>query len=98
MPGVESVGQGTTRRLSNVGIYHVALVARLVNALGIPLEAASGLAVRLLSSGSEEPFAVFRELEVRFDRRAFVATVDADIAEAVESVVPARRGRPPRER
>ncbi len=98
LPGVESGGQGTTRRLSNTGIYHVALVSRLVRTLGISLEAASGLAVQLLALGPDDSVIVFRELELKFDRPAFTAAIDADIADAVESVVPARRGRPVRQR
>lgn len=96
MPGVESIGQGSTRRISNLGIYHVALVSRLVETLGVPLEAAAALAVKLLDAGTDARLTVFGELELRFDRQTFVESVDAQIAEAVESVVPPRRGRPRR--
>ncbi len=97
LPGIESIGQGSTRRISNLGIYHVALVSRLVATLGVPLEAATALAVKLLDAGAGERLGVFEELELRFDRQAFVESVDARIGEAVESVVPPRRGRPPRQ-
>ena len=96
LPGVESIGQGSTRRISNLGIYHVALVSRLVETLGVPLEAAAALAVKLLDAGTDARLTVFGELELRFDRQTFVESVDAQIAEAVESVVPPRRGRPRR--
>ena len=95
LPGVESAGQGTTRRISNLGIYHVALVSRLVDTVGIPLEAASALATKLLAARGEASLSLFGELQLRFDRAAFVDAVDARIADAVESVVPPRRGRPP---
>jgi hypothetical protein len=72
-------------------------VSRLVRSLGIGLEPASALAVRLLAAPPGEPILVLGELELRFDRAAFVASVDARIAEAVESVVPPRRGRPRRD-
>jgi hypothetical protein len=96
LPGIECIGQGSTRRISNLGIYHVALVSRLVEALGAPLEAAVALAIKLLDIRMDEPFVVFEELELRFDRQAFIESIDARITEAVESVVPPRRGRPRR--
>jgi hypothetical protein len=98
LPGVESPGKGTSRRISNVGIYHVALVSRLVRGMGIPLEPASTLASRLLAAPTDEPIVVFSDLELRFDRAGFVASVDALIAEAAELTLPRRRGRPRRQR
>ncbi len=96
LPGVESVGQGAARRISNVGVYHVALTSRLVRAMGIALEPASSLAVRMLSAGAGEPIPLLEDLNLHFDRSSFIASVDARIAEAVESVVPRQRGRPRR--
>jgi hypothetical protein len=81
-----------------VGIYHVALVSRLVRAMGISLEPASTLAVRLLAAPHGEPIVVLGDLELRFDRAAFVASIDALIAEAAELTLPRRRGRPRRAR
>jgi hypothetical protein len=98
IPGVISAGQGASRRISNLGIYHVALVSRLVRTMGISLEAASTLAVRLLAAPAGEPIALLAELELRFDRMAFVASIDALIAEGAELTVPRHRGRPRRER
>jgi len=95
---VESPGKGASRRISSVGIYHVALVARLVRAMGISLEPASTLAVRLLAAPPDEPIVVGGALELRFDRVAFLASIDALIAEAAELTLPRRRGRPRRER
>jgi hypothetical protein len=98
IPGIDSGGQGTSRRISSLGIYHVALVSRLVRALGIALQPASALAARLMATPPGDAVFVIGELELRFDRAAFVASVDARIADAVESVVPPKRGRPPRDR
>ena len=98
LPGVESPGKGTSRLISNLGIYHVALVSRLVRSMGISLEPASTLAVRLLAAPLGEPVVVLSDLELRFDRAAFVASIDALIAEAAEATLPRRRGRPRRER
>ena len=53
--------------------------------MGIALRAASTLAVRLLAAPPGEPIVVLGDLELRFDRAAFVASIDALIAEAVES-------------
>jgi hypothetical protein len=87
-----------TRRISSVGIYHVALVARLVRSMGIPIEPASVLATRLLSAEGDDSVELLGELELRFDRAAFVASIDRLIADAVELTVPPRRGRPRAER
>ena len=73
----------------------MALVARLVRSVGIPLEPASALAIRLMAADDGRPLALLGELELRFDRAAFVASVDRSIAEASELTVPPRRGRPP---
>jgi hypothetical protein len=93
LPGVHAAGQGTSRRISNVGVYHIALISQLAATLSLPLETAVRIAARLLGADSDA-FVAFRGLELHFDRAAFVASVDERIAEAVESVVPARRGRP----
>jgi len=98
LPGVESSGQGSTRRISSVGIYHVALVARLTRSMGIALQPASALAVKLLAAPPGDPVLLLGDIELRFDRAAFTAAVDARVAEAVESVMPPRRGRPRRDR
>jgi len=69
-------------------------VARLVRSTGISLEPASALAIRLMATDTGQPVTLLGELELRFDRAAFVASVDSSIAEAVELTVPPRRGRP----
>jgi hypothetical protein len=65
--------------------------------MGVSLEPASMLAVRLLAAPPDEPI-VLGDVELRFDRTAFVASVDALIAEGAELTLPRRRGRPRRGR
>jgi hypothetical protein len=66
--------------------------------MAIPIEPAAVLATRLLSAEEGQPVALLGELELRFDRAAFVASIDRLIADAVELTVPRRRGRPRAER
>lgn len=94
LPGVERTGHGTARAISALGIYHIALVARLVEALGIGLEPAASLAITLLATADGSNLTVFDGLTLRFDRIAFTTRIDAQIADAVEWVNPPRRGRP----
>lgn len=96
LPGVDSLGKGSSRRISAVGIYHVALVADLVDSAGLPIEAACRLAARLLNLPAGGTVTVCSGVEVCFDRAAFVAAVDARIGDAVETIAVPRRGRPPR--
>jgi hypothetical protein len=62
--------------------------------MNIPIEPASALAIRLLAAEVGQPIVLLGELELRFDRAAFVASIDGLIADAVELTVPPRRGRP----
>jgi hypothetical protein len=96
VPGVGSSGKGTPRRISALGIYHVALVSDLVDSVGLPIESACRLAARLFDAPGGDIVIPFPGLEIRFDRATFVAAVDARINEAVETIAVPRRGRPPR--
>lgn len=92
--GVERVQRGSARRISTIGIYRIALVRKLVVELDTTVKSAVELSRALLHS--EAPKApVGGGLSLLFDRHAFETAVDARIAEAVESIVPTRRGRPP---
>jgi hypothetical protein len=94
IPGVDGGGQGSARRITQLGIYHVAL-ARLLSAdAGLALPAAVSMARQLLS-GTSTHVAIAPGLDLRIDRQAFEQDVDRRLAAAVEAVVPARRGRPP---
>ena len=94
IPGVETSRRGVSRRIAPIGIYHIALAHQLVLQLGLPVKAAVALAESLMRSDSPE-FPICNGLWLFFDRPAFQAAVDARLVEAVEAVVPARRGRPP---
>lgn len=93
--GVESAHQGIARRISTRGIYHIALVHYLNQDLGIAVHRAVPLAERLLTTDATH-VGFPGHLELRLDRAAFQRELDHRIAEAVESTVPARRGRPPK--
>lgn len=96
VPGVESGRQGVARRVSTHGVYHVALIRRLTVELGATTGRAVSIAQQLLArEGAGAHIPLFVGLEVRLDRSVFERSVDLAIEEAVESVAPARRGRPP---
>jgi hypothetical protein len=94
VPGVVGGRQGESRRLSAFGVYQIALIRRLTQELGISSADAVLLAGQLLDANAGH-VAIGAALELRLDRPAFHREIDAAIAEAVESVAPARRGRPP---
>ena len=97
IPGVDRARQGVSRRVSVHGVYHVALIRRLAMELRLPLDVAVAVAGQLLTTDARH-VPLGDGLEIRLDRQAFAREIDARIAEAVESVVPARRGRPPARR
>jgi hypothetical protein len=94
--GVDRRERGVSRRISTAAIYHIVLARQLTQGLRIGVPAAVALAGQLLS-GSVRDSSLPPGLSYHFDRSVFEAEVDRRIAEAVESVMPARRGRPPRE-
>ena len=94
VPGVERGRRGSARRVTQMGLYHIALVRVIAREMGAPLKTSVMLATTLLHAESPE-VPVFGTLALRFDRDRFQREVDARIAEAVEAIVPARRGRPP---
>jgi hypothetical protein len=95
IPGVAAGGQGVSRRVSVDGVYHVALIRSLTLDIGVTTGTAVSMAARLLAAGGEQRVAMAPWLELQFDRQAFKHAVDAAVTDAVESVTPARRGRPP---
>lgn len=94
VPGVEAARQGVARRISTVGVYHIALTWRLAQGAAMSAEA-SLIAARALLAVPDHRVEIAPWLELRIDRRAFEHEIDARIAEGVESIVPRRRGRPP---
>jgi hypothetical protein len=71
------------------------LARQIAYALNTTLAGAVALAASILRTEAGE-LPVFRGLSLTFDRRAFEDSIDLRIAEAVEAIVPARRGRPPK--
>ena len=94
VPGVEQGRRGSARHVTQLGLYHIALVRVIARELGAPLKTSVMLATMLLRTESPE-LPVIGPLALRFDRDRFQREVDARVAEAVEAIVPARRGRPP---
>jgi hypothetical protein len=94
VPGVERARQGLARRISADGIHHIALIRVITRDLGVSTGTALTLAERLLSENAAK-VDVEPGLSLTLDRVSFVRRIDAAIADAVEAVEPARRGRPP---
>ena len=90
--GAESPGHGVVRRLTIGAVRQIALTRRLAQDLGLTLERAASLATALLNNGGEVRGP--SGLTVRLDLAAFEADVDRRVADGVEAVVLARRGRP----
>lgn len=97
IPGVDGGRQGIARRISISGIRQIALIRVLTRDLGLGLADAVEMAGRLLSDGGDR-LSVGLGLSLQLDRVQFERHVDAAVAEAVESVEPPRRGRPPKQR
>lgn len=94
VPGVERGRRGSPRRVTQVGLYHIALVRAIARELGATLRTSVMLATTLMHTESPE-LRIIGTLALRLDRDRFQREVDARVAEAVEAIVPARRGRPP---
>ncbi len=97
VPGTSGGRQGIARRMSTLGVYHIVLIWRLARDLNLPMTDAVSVAAGLLAANTAS-LAVSDRIALRLDRDAFGRDVDQSIAEAVETVVPARRGRPPKRR
>lgn len=96
VPGVDSSKQGLSRRISDVGIYHIALIRALTAELEVSTARAVTLAGQLLTG--PDAVVVADDIELVFDRPSFERRIDDRVSEAVESIAPARRGRPPKRR
>lgn len=95
IPGVEGGRQGSSRRVSSHGILQIALIRELTRECGLPLPRAVPLAAQLLSN-RDASAAAGDYVVIRFSRAAFEQRVADLVADGVESVTPARRGRPRR--
>jgi len=94
IPGVERARQGLSRRISEVGVYHIALIHALNRDAGLSTRSAVAVATRLLAA-NPAMVPVTGDLRLSLDRDGFLRRIDTAIAEAVESVALPRRGRPP---
>ena len=92
--GVESARQGIARRLSLEAIQTIVLVRSLSRNGGLSIERALQAADGLLAA-SADVVALNPWVDLRFDAPGFRREVETRVAQAVESVVPRRRGRPP---
>jgi hypothetical protein len=93
VPGVDSSKQGLSRRISDLGIYHIALIRVLTAQLEVSTARAVAIAGQLLTVPGS--LTIADDIELVFDRQSFERRIDARVADAVESIAPARRGRPP---
>ena len=93
--GVESARRGVARRITIDGLHRIALIRRLSVELGIPTPGAVDIAERLLHTRPGR-VSLMPGLELMFDRAVFEGQVAERIDHAVEWLLPARRGRPPR--
>lgn len=93
IPGVDSGRQGSARRISVSGIEYIALVRLLTSELRLSVSVAAALAARLIAIDSE-PLPLGSGLQLRLDLAEFRRRVHQSIDDGVESVTPARRGRP----
>ena len=92
VPGVVGGRQGTPRRITESGVCHIVLIWRLYRALGVRCSDSVSLAIRLLDGVAA--IELVRGVELTLDRPAFEREVARLVEQAVEAVVPARRGRP----
>jgi hypothetical protein len=94
IPGVAGGRQGVARRVTAHGVYQVVLIRRLTLLFGMKTAKAVSMAGQLLHDGEQSSLDSDYGIELRLDRRVFERAIDGAITEAVESVTPARRGRP----
>lgn len=95
IPGVEQARQGVTRRLSRDALATIALVRLLCTDLGVPVERAVDLAVRLCASDDDMLLMAAGTLTLAVDRADLAQRIAARLPDAVESAPRRPRGRPP---
>lgn len=95
LPDVISARRGVARRISYPALVRLALIRQLHSRLGLGVGDAIRVASKLLDSegtGVHES----GQLRLTFDRPGLERTLDARLAEVLESAPAPRRGRPPR--
>lgn len=92
--GVEADKQGVSRLISATGVHHIALIRHLTKNLSLSVERSIDIAAQLLRSHGWR-IDVSDLLTLGLDEDALRRQVEGRLADAVEAIVPARRGRPP---
>lgn len=93
--GYERGRQGVARRLSLASIEQVALAIDLSRDYSIPVPTALLLAEEALSSREGVIASPGGHLAIHVDLERIRRDVQAKLADAIEHVIPPRRGRPP---
>jgi hypothetical protein len=93
--GFERGRQGVARRLSQASIEQVALAIDLTRDFSIPTPTALLLAEEALSSREGVITSPGGHLAIHADLERIRHDLQAKLAEAIEYVIPPRRGRPP---
>ena len=95
IPGVISVRRGVARKLTHAGVLRLAIIRELHSRLGIGAGEAIRITAELLHS---EPVGVLESGHIRLVMNLgdVERSVNARLAEALESSPIRRRGRPPR--
>lgn len=92
VPGVTQSRQGVSRRISVEGVVELALIHRLSEVLGVPIELAVNHSRVLTETGE---LVVGAGLSLRLDRNEQLPKLEARLEYAVEATPVPRRGRPP---
>ncbi len=93
--GFARVRQGVPRRLSLASIEQVALAIDLTRVYGIPTPVALLLAEEALSSREGVITSPGGHLAIHVDVERIRRDLQAKLTDAIEHVIPPRRGRPP---
>jgi hypothetical protein len=107
IPGTEHVARGVSRRLTLRALLIAALVRDLNRFLSVPVARAVALSTDFLDKldrqAAETPqpdavrdLRVGENIELRIDVSGIERSIEARLLDAMETVVPRRRGRPPR--
>lgn len=93
--GFERGRQGVARRLSQASIEQVAVAMDLTRDYSIPVPTALLLAEEALSSREGVVTSPGGHLAIHVDLERIRRDLQAKLAEAIENIIPPRRGRPP---
>lgn len=111
VPGTEHVARGIARRLSMRAILTAAIVRDLNRGLGVPVSRGVGLAGAILGAAPTDQsqsdsarssntalssLQIGESISLAVDLARLEAEIERRLLEAMETVVPRRRGRPPR--